>query len=134
MCGGGGREVKAEKILGKGKKLWERSTTEAEKEENIWRREIFFTEEEKNGDRRGGKYLDKESIVLLKENILRVIFFRGEEKRKRKRGEVFGEGTFLGERNFWEEKENEKSTWGRNCFLLPFITVFDILGICHEND
>ena len=46
----------------------------------------------KNERRKGGKHLEKE------------FFWR------RKRRLSFGEGTF------WEEKENEKSIWGRNCF------------------
>ena len=41
LCGGGGREVKKEKNMGKRKKTWRRRKTETEKEENIWRREIF---------------------------------------------------------------------------------------------
>ena len=68
MCGGGGREVKAEKILGKGKKLWERSTTEAEKEENIWRREIFLPGGRKNREGKRRKDLVKGNIFWLRKN------------------------------------------------------------------
>ena len=54
------------------------SSREKKKEENIWRRKIFFAKEKTNREGRGGKYFDKESIVLLEENISRRIFFGGE--------------------------------------------------------
>ena len=54
--------------------------TEKEKEENIWRRKVFFSEEKKIGDGKGGNYLEKENIFLW---------------RRRKRSKIFGEEKLL---------------------------------------
>ena len=64
-----------------------RRKAEKEKEDNIWRRKIFFCGEEKNGDGKVGKYLAKERIHFLgkkkkKENIWRKeVFLCGEEEK-----------------------------------------------------
>ena len=44
-----------------------RRKAEKEKEDNIWRRMIFFCGEEKNGEGKVGKYLAKEDIYFLGE-------------------------------------------------------------------
>ena len=50
------------------------SLRKKEKEENIWRREIFFANEKTNGEGKVGKYF----------------VCRGEEKRRRKGRKIFG--------------------------------------------
>ena len=51
-----GKYLEKENILCKG---------EDKRRRNLEKGNIFFAEEKKNGEGRGGKYLDKESIILL---------------------------------------------------------------------
>ena len=53
---------KKRKIFGEGKYFMQRRR---QTEKEFGEGKYFFAEEKKNGERRGGKYLDKESIVLL---------------------------------------------------------------------
>ena len=77
---------------------------EKEKEENIWRREIFFADEKEKEKREGKvrKYLEKENIYLWRRRKKQrrkrrkifgeeYIFCCGEEKRRRKRKKILGE-------------------------------------------
>ena len=63
---------------------------EKEKEENIWRRKIFFAEK-KNGEGKGEKYLEKENIFILRMRRKRMIYFEKEkilvvEEKKKEEG------------------------------------------------
>ena len=77
---------------------------EKEKEENIWRREIFFADEKEKEKREGKvrKYLEKENIYLWRRRKKQrrkrrkifgeeYIFCCGEETRRRKRKKILGE-------------------------------------------
>ena len=68
-----------------------RRKTENEKEDNFWRRKIFFW----RGQGKGGQFLEKESIVL---------------RRRRKRRTIFGEGKC----SFAEEKKNRERKGGKS--------------------
>ena len=46
--------------------------TEKEKEEYIWRREIYFLQ--KNGAGKGGKYLEKENEVNISRRIIYILW------------------------------------------------------------
>ena len=60
--------------------LQRRQNTEKEKEDYIWRRKLHFCE----GEGKGGKYLEKETI-----------FFEEEKKNVEGKGKIFGEGKLL---------------------------------------
>ena len=59
---------------------------------NIWRRKIyFFSEEKKNGEGKGGKYLEKENIFILRMRRKSMIYFEKEkilvvEEKKKEEG------------------------------------------------
>ena len=57
---------------------------EKEKEANIWKTTMFFAEEKQKEERKGGKYLEKENIVL-----------RRNKKLGRKGRDIFGEGKYF---------------------------------------
>ena len=57
-----------------------RRKTEMEKDKIFGDRKYFFLEEKKNGEGKGGKYLEKENI-----------FFQVRRKRRK----IFGEGNYL---------------------------------------
>ena len=102
------RKRKRRKIFREGKHicLWRRRKTEKEKEGNIWRRKIyFFAEEKKSQKGKGGKYLEKENCNLC----------GGEQKRRRKRSKMFGEGEFfLGEKEIQRGKRSKIFGEGKN--------------------
>ena len=53
--------------------------------ENIWsKKRYFFVEEKKNGEGKGGKYLERENVTMV-----------GQTTNKRR------SGFFLGEKFFW---------------------------------
>ena len=65
---------------------------------NNWRRKMYNFGGEKNGKGKGGKYFEKKNIFLVQEKENRegknlekenVSFCGGEEKQRRKGGEIF---------------------------------------------
>ena len=73
---------------------------EKEKEENIWRKNIWPTEEK-----------EREEIIWKR----KMFFCGGEEKQRRRRRQIFGEGRY---HCLWvkrrTEKEKEQNIWRRN--------------------
>ena len=91
FCGGGkeGKYLEKEKIFGEEKNIcWRRKTEE--KEENIWRRKDISWEEKKNGEGKGGKYLETERTFL----------------RRRRKAEKEKEANIM-------EKQNSRDGWTR---------------------
>ena len=75
-----------------------------EMEEIIWRRKVYFCGREE----KGGKYLEKENIVLVKER----------KNRERKGGKYLEEETILLRRRRKTEKEKEENIWRMEIFFL----------------
>ena len=84
-----------------------------EKEENFWRRVIYFIagkhlekdlflfgEEKKSEDLTGGKYLAKENTLMRRRRRTEK-----ENEKKEAKGEIFGEGNYF----FAEEREKEEN-------------------------
>ena len=63
-CGEERQRKKRRKIFGEGHFLQRRKTKTEKEEKNLETENIFFAEQKTDGERKGGKYLEKENILL----------------------------------------------------------------------